>query len=167
MNVEGWGERREERHFFRWFYDEASGKERLDGPERFGGEFFLTERILDTKLNKDWFVAYQRDLVTCWVGATNRTLPHPNFNNIRYIGKAEIDHRVVNHWAERSADGRDVHQIFNRADNGELKRIDREDPRKGTVTFHFHEYDAGVQDPALFVLPDAINKICNNIPSQL
>jgi len=163
--VEGWTERGEDRHFFRWYYDETLGKERLDGPERFLDEWFWSTRIIDVKSQQEWFVAYQESLTACWTGKTNITLPHPNFSRVRYIGKAEIDHRVVDRWIERDATGRDVSQIYDRADNQEIKRIDFANPgRARALSIHFHEFDAGTQDPSLWVLPAEILAICNQRP---
>jgi len=121
---------------------------------------------LDTVLSIQWFVVYQPGLVICNVGKTNRTLPHPNFANARYVGKAEINYRVVDHWVER-AQNRDFSQIYDRNDNKEIVRIDIDDPRIGhAVTFHFNEFDAGSQDPSLWVLPPEIVAICNQIPNM-
>jgi len=161
--VEGWGERRDERHFFRWFYDETAGKERIEGPQRWEGELYWTETILDTKAQKEWFVVHQGSLVTCFVGTNNHSLPHPDFTTAVYRGKAEIGNRIVDHWIERR-ENRDVSSIYDRADTREIVRIDFEDRRRQTVTVHFYEFDAGTQDPSLFDLPAAIKNICNQIP---
>jgi hypothetical protein len=122
--------------------------------------------LIDTKLKKEWFVVAQPGLVECFTGADNHSLPHPDFTMARFVGKAEIDYRVVDHWVQRGADGRDVIQVFDRADNGEIKRIDvdaRVARRDHAVSLHFHEYNAGAQDPSLFVLPPEIVTICNNV----
>jgi len=161
--LEGWGEDRpEERHFFRWFYDQAAGKERLDGIQFHLGERYWTETIIDTITKREYFVVYQGNLVTCYNRPHNRSLPNPNFDNARFIGKAEIDYRVVNHWTERSPEGRDISQIYDRADNGEIVRID-DHRRERVLIVHFHEFDAGTQDSALFVLPDDVKAICNTV----
>jgi len=162
--IEGWGEERRERIFVRWFYDETAGKERLDGTQRFEGELYFTNTILDATTQKEWFVVHQPGLVSCWVGAWNHSLPHPNFDNARFAGKAEIDYRVVNHWIERGPDGRDISQIYDRADNGQIVRIDFEDRRRRALSVHFHEFNAGTQDPSLWDLPAQIKNICNQIP---
>jgi len=163
--VEGWSDRPEDRHYFRWFYDETAKKERIEGPQRHLGEFYWTESILDTALEKQWFVVHQPGLVICYVGKTNRTLPHPNFANIRFIGKTVINYRVADQWTEQR-DNRDFAQIYDREDNGEILRIDVNDPRVGhTVKFHFNEFNAGTQDPSLWVLPADIQAICTDVPN--
>jgi len=164
--VEGWSDVPEERHFLRWFYDEAAKKERVEGPQRHLGELYWTETLLDTTLAKEWFVVHQPGLVICYVGKTNRTLPHPDFTQARFVGKAEINYRVVDHWIERR-ENRDFSQIYDRVDNGEIVRIDIDDPRRDhAVSFHFHEFDAGTQDPSLWVLSPEIIAICNEVPNM-
>jgi len=155
-----------ERHFFRWFWDESVQKERVDGPRQFRGEEYWTMVILDAKAGKEWFVAYQVDLVTCFDGPTNHTLPHPNFQNARYVGKSMIDYEVCDHWIERLPDGRDGVAIFNRASTGEIVRMDFHDHRHGNraVTFKFFEFNVGNQDPSLWKIPKAIESICNSVP---
>jgi hypothetical protein len=159
--VEGWDrERPEERHFFRWFYDQAAGKERLDGIQRHRGELYWTETIVDTVQKREYFVVHQGSLVACYNRPHNRSLPSPNFDRAVFVGKAEIGYRVVNHWVERSPEGRDVHSIYDRVDNGQIVRVDNHREERAVV-FHFHEFDVGTQDSSLFVLPDAIKAICN------
>jgi len=101
----------------------------------------------------------------CFERATNFTIPHPNFNNARYIGKAELEFNVVDHWIERDRDGRDFLQIFNRVDTGYVVRTDLDERRRAhVVRFEFHEWDASPQDPNLFVLPQQILAICSTVP---
>jgi len=164
VEVEGWSERREDRHFFRWFYDEAAKKQRLDGPQRYEGEFYWTETVLDVNLNQQWFVVFQRNLVLCFTGPTNRTLPNPNFAMVRYAGKAEIGHVVVNQWIERR-ENRDFSSIFSRADNGQIRRIDIHHPMR-TAVFEFREFDAGPQNPSLWQIPTEILNICNPVANM-
>eukprot|EP01121_Diplochlamys_sp_Union-15-3_P010289 TRINITY_DN2880_c0_g1_i7.p1 TRINITY_DN2880_c0_g1~~TRINITY_DN2880_c0_g1_i7.p1 ORF type:complete len:198 (-),score=29.12 TRINITY_DN2880_c0_g1_i7:19-612(-) len=166
IHVQGYGERREERHFFRWFYDEAAGKERFEGPHEWRGEFYWSIRILDTVAKKEWFVVFQEGLVECFTGADNHSLPHPHFERAHFVGKAEIDYTLVDHWIERDGEGRELVSIFDRADNGEIKRIDMSalhSRRPHAVTIHFHEIDEGTQDPTLWTLPAEIQSICNNV----
>jgi len=86
-----------------------------------------------------------------------------NFDRARFVGKAEISYRIVNHWVERSPDGRDISQIYSLADaSGKILRVDLDDPgRERAMTFHFHEFDIGSQDASLWVVPPAIKAICN------
>jgi len=161
--IEGWSEDRHERHFLRWFYDEAAGKERLEGPQRFHEEFFWTTTIIDSTAQKEWFVIHQEGLTTCYVGTYNHSLPHPNWDNIRFVGKAEINYRPVNHWIERGPD-RDISQIYSRVDSGQVARIDFEDRRRRALSVEFYEFDAGTQDPSLWDLPSQIKNICNVVP---
>jgi len=163
--VEGWTERREDRHLFRWFYDETLGKERIDGAERFLEEWYWTNRIVDTKAKSEQYVVHQGSLILCFQQQTNQSLPHPNLSNILFAGKAEIDYVVVNLWIERNALGREVARIFSRADNGKIVRIDHSsETRPRAISVHFHEFDAGAQDPSLFQLPSQIIAICNQRP---
>jgi hypothetical protein len=163
--VEGWSERREDNHFFRWFWDEAAGKERIDGPQRFQGEFYWTTLIADTVAKKEALVVRQGSLTSCFVRPYNRSLPNPNFANARFVGKAEIGYRVVDHWVERSPQGNDIAQIYDRSDNYEIVRIDVD--RNGrALTVNFHEIDVGPQSPTLWILPDAILAICNTVPAE-
>jgi len=160
--VHGW-ENREDRHFLRYFYDGTLGMERIDGPRRFLGEEYWTTTILNTKTMREYFIAYQGSLVQCYERASNQSLPHPMFDRARYIGKAEIDYVLVDHWIERDHMGRDHLQIFDRADNGMIKRMDWDDQRRGhAVTFQFHEWDVSAQDPSLFMVNSNILAICNS-----
>jgi len=109
-------------------------------------------------------VIHQEGLTTCYVGTYNHSLPHPNLDNIRYVGKAEIGYRQVNHWIERGPENRDISQIYSRADNGQVVRIDFEDRRRRALAVEFHEFDAGTQDPTLWDLPAPIKNICNVVP---
>jgi len=138
----------------------------MDGNERYLEEFYRSVRIVDTKAKAEQFVIHQGSLILCFFGATNRTLPHPNLSNLVFIGKAEIDYRVVNLWIERDANARDIGRIYSRADNGQVVRIDHSDPLLGrALSIHFHEFDAGTQSPSLFILPPEIISICNERPS--
>jgi len=113
---------------------------------------------------REYFVVYQEDLVECYERATNDTIPHPKFDRARFVGKAEIEHNIVDHWVERSPEGRDHLQIFNRVDNGYVVRTDFDDGRRGhAITFEFHEWNAAPQDPSLFVLPQVILSICTTV----
>jgi len=139
-----------------------NGKERIEGPRRFQGEEYWTVSIADTTAKKEWFVVHQGSLIQCFVRPYNRSLPHPNFDRAVFVGKAEINYRVVNHWVERSPDGRDVAQIYDRADNGAIVRFDNDNAGR-VLTVHFHEINIGTQSPTLWVLPDAVNAICNSV----
>lgn len=65
---------------------------------KFQGTLTYVLVILDTKKQEEHFIAYQRDLVTCEVGKSNHTLPHPNFSNLRFLGQSLIDYEVVDNW---------------------------------------------------------------------
>jgi len=112
---------------------------------------------------KEYFIIHQEELLECYYRTSNATIPKPNFANARYAGKAEVDYVVVDHWIERGPDGRDHLQIYDRVDNGYVVRTDFDDGRGHAVTFKFHEWNAGAQDPNLFVVPANILPICNTI----
>jgi len=156
-------EQRDDRQFLRYFFDQTAGKERIDGPRIFGGEFFWTTTILNTMTKREYFIVHQGSLIQCFERATNMSVPKPNFDRARYIGKAEIETNVVDHWIERTPEGRDHISIFNRVDNGQIVRMDFEDGRRPhATTFEFHEWNAGAQDPNLFTVPSSILAICNS-----
>eukprot|EP01127_Copromyxa_protea_P007026 TRINITY_DN16965_c0_g1_i1.p1 TRINITY_DN16965_c0_g1~~TRINITY_DN16965_c0_g1_i1.p1 ORF type:complete len:205 (-),score=33.99 TRINITY_DN16965_c0_g1_i1:61-675(-) len=167
--VSGWGEGPQGgRHFIRWFYDETLQKERIDGPRDFFGEQYWTTVIVDHKAGKESFIVYQPDLVSCVVGPANHTTPHPDFSKAVFVGKSLIDYQLVNNWVERLPTGGDGLAIFDYESNGEIARIDFHDHRRGNraVSFKFMEFDAGSQDPSLFVIPSAIAEICGTLPHQ-
>jgi hypothetical protein len=139
--------------------------ERFDGLQRHHEEFYWTTTIADTITKKEWFVVNQGNLVECYIRPWNRTLPHPNFDRARFRGKAEINNRVVDHWVEVSPEGREVAQVYDTSDGQEIVRIDIEH-RGRALAVHFHELDVGTQNPSLWVLPDAINAICTNVPAE-
>jgi len=113
---------------------------------------------------REYFVIHQESLILCYERASNGTIPAPKFERARYIGKAEIELGVVDHWIERDERGRDHLQIFDRTDNGHIVRMDWDDERRGhAVTFHFHEWNVAAQDPALFQLPANLLAICNSV----
>jgi len=158
-------ERRETRHFLRYMYDQTQGKERIDGPREWLGEWYWTVTILNTQTKREYFIIYQEDLVECYDRPSNYTIPKPNFDNLRYVGKAEIDLVVADHWMERSPSGRDVLSFFDNANDHYLMRTDFDDERRGhVVIFRFHEWNAHSQDPNLFMVPANILPICNAIP---
>jgi len=160
--IHGW-EHREDRHFVRFFYDSNLGKERIDGPREFLGEMYWTTTILNTATMREYFIIYQGSLVQCYERASNQSIPHPMFDRARYIGKAEIEYVVLDHWIERDHMGRDHLQIFDRADNGMILRMDFDDGRRPhAVTYQFHEWDVGAQDPNLFMVNSNILAICNS-----
>jgi len=161
--VHGW-EMRDDRHFFRYFFDQALGKERIDGPRRDHGEFYMTTTILDTTTKREYFIIHQGGLTECYERASNQTIPKPDFAKTHYVGKASIDGVVMDHWVERTADGRDRLGIFDRATDGYIRRMDFDDERRDhAVTFNFHEWDVGSQDKNLFVVPAEILPICNSV----
>jgi len=161
--VHGW-EHREDRHFIRWMFDSALGKERFDGPREFLGEMYWTSTVLNTMTMREYFIIYQGSLVQCYERASNHTIPHPNFANARFIGKAEIEYNRVDHWIEKDHMGRDHLQIFDLVDNGYVVRMDYDDGRRGhAVTFEFHEWDVASQDASLFMINADILAICNSV----
>jgi len=160
--IYGW-DRREDTHFFRWFYDETASKERFDGPNRFLGEWYFTESIIDTKAHREMTVVHQEDLVMCFNRNSNVSIPHPTFDAARYVGKTEIDYVLCDHWVI-SANGRDVFQIYDDSSSQEILRLDYDDPRRGhAVVFRFYEWDASPQDPSLWVLSPDILAICTPV----
>jgi len=111
---------------------------------------------------REYFIIHQGSLIQCYERASNYSIPHPHFDRARYIGKAEIENNVVDHWIERSPEGRDFLSIFNHA-NGHVARVDHDEGRRPhATTFHFHEWNVGAQDANLFVVPSAILAICNS-----
>jgi len=157
-------ERREDRHMVRWFFDRTAGKERIDGDREFLGERYWTTTILNTNTKREYFIIHQGSLVMCFDRPTNNSIPHPDFGMARYIGKAEYEMNIVDHWIQREGE-RDVSQIYDRTDNQYVLRIDFDDRRRGhVVRFDFHEWDVGAQDPNLFVVPAPIMAICTNVP---
>jgi len=158
-------ERREDRHFLRWFYDRTAGKERIDGAREFLGERYWTTTVLNTNTKREYFVVHQGSLVMCFERASNFTIPHPTFDRARYIGKAELEFNIVDHWIERDMGGRDYLQIYDRVDNHYVIRMDLDETRRAhVVRFEFHEWDAAPQDPNLFNLPQQILALCTTIP---
>jgi len=164
VTIHGWGGEEHRDHFFRWFYDQTQNKDRLSGPQRWLDEWYFSTSIFDHTAKKEWRVYYQEQLFTCFVGPLNTTLPVPNFDAATFIGKAEMDYLIVDHWIERSHDGRVVHQIYDRADNLTPVRLDRAEPMLGRAqTFKFHEWDLAPQDPDVFQLPAAVLANCNTV----
>jgi len=153
-------DRPDDRQFLRWFFDASAGKERFDGPTRFAGEFYFTETVIDTVSHREVSVVYQEDLIICFNRASNVSLPHPNFSTATYVGKAEIDYQIVDHWTI-SANGRTLFEIYDRETDQTLIRVDYNDPRRGhTLTYRFFEWDIGAQDPNLWKVPQDILAIC-------
>jgi len=163
--VKGWGERHQDRGFFRWFYDFNSGNERFDGPVVYKGEFYFATTLVNSKTQAETFIVYQDDMVECWTNKTSGLeLPHPNFARATFAGKALVDYQLCNHWIERHPDGTVSNEIFSLNSNGEVKRIDHHSRRRArSVSFTFMEFDAGTQDPELWVVPDAIKAVCTPI----
>jgi hypothetical protein len=101
VNVRGWGGHHphQEHGFFRWFYDSKAGKERFDGPASYKGEFYFTSTYIDVAGKVETWIVYQDSMVECWTNASNAlSLPHPNWNNVQFIGKALVDYETCNHW---------------------------------------------------------------------
>jgi len=159
-------ERREDRHMVRWFFDRTAGKERIDGDREFLGERYWTTTILNTMTKREYFIVHQGSLVMCFDRPTNTSIPTPDFANARYIGKAELEMNIVDHWIQRDPNEmRDIIQIYDRSDNQMVLRVDFDDRRRGHVArFEYHEWDVGMQDPNLFVIPAPIMAICTAIP---
>jgi len=128
------------------------------------GEMFFTTTIHNTATKREYFIVHQGSLIECYERASNGSIPHPMFDRARYIGKAVIENNVVDHWIERSPEGRDHLQIFDHVSTGHVVRFDFDDERRDhAVTFHFHEWNVAAQDPNLFVVPSAILAICNSV----
>jgi len=165
VRVVGWDHLHTRDHFFRWFYDAAENKDRIDGLGYFQDELYFAARIFDHAKDRRYEVYYQQETVVCFTRPINGSLPKPTFDDARYIGKAIDDYVPVYHWIETSRDSRFTFQYYDTQDTRKPLRMYFADNRdRRAVTFYFHEFDTCNQDPNIFVIPAEILAQCNAIP---
>jgi len=93
----------------------------------------------------------------------NTTLPIPNFKGAIYAGQGVINYQPVYHWILNQGNGF-IMQYFDDQVYRQPVRMDFDDASKQMAdTLLLMEFDAGVQDPSLFVLPEQITATCNGM----
>jgi hypothetical protein len=151
--------------FFRWFYDQAANKDRLDGVVEWKGEEYFAEVIFDHRTQTQTNVFYDQDTVTCFEHAINRTLPKPTFNDFDYVGLSLINYAPNLVWNDRLK-GRPIFLTYYEAQQGRVptKFVVHDVQRFFVEEWNFFEFDANKrQDPTLFELPPAIKSICSKV----
>jgi len=149
--------------FFRWFYDASKNMDRVDGLGMWQSELVFTERIFDHAKKQEINVFYQTETVSCYIGPLNHTLPKPNFDRAKYIGKSIHDYTPCYHWLEEDPEQRFSLQYFDTQDTRKPVRMDFSDnERHRAMTFIFHEFDSCPQDKNLFTIPAEIQAQCNS-----
>ena len=164
-----------EPHFFRWYWAEHAGKERLDGIVRWEGERGYAERIIDTHKGEMTSVYYHRGYAACYIHPINFTLPHPNFNDWRYAGQALVNYEPVHHWTHRvehAHGGHDDMQFYDLDDSPRTPvRFDfhgrDEHGRMHTAVWEWHEFDGRPVSADVFTIPPAIEAVCNRVNATL
>jgi len=154
-----------ERHpgFFRWFWDKAQNKDRIDGIVEWKNEMYLAETIFDHAAGKEYRVYYQGGLVNCFDRPINSTLPKPDFSKFNYVGKAIVNYEPAYQWFFDDKLRGVAVALFDRQDNREILRIDVDDrTRRRSESFIFLEYQVGAQAPEIFQIEKIILDQCND-----
>eukprot|EP01119_Soliformovum_irregulare_P010964 TRINITY_DN270_c0_g1_i3.p1 TRINITY_DN270_c0_g1~~TRINITY_DN270_c0_g1_i3.p1 ORF type:complete len:209 (+),score=63.12 TRINITY_DN270_c0_g1_i3:131-757(+) len=166
LDVQNWNthERIRNRHgFYRWFYSSARNMDRIDGLVDFGGELVVSNQFFDHAAKKHYAVFYQADLATCFIVHLNRTLPHPNFDNVRYAGKAVFDYETVNHWFAENRERTHTINYYDTEAERLPARMDWHDAQRGeTAIIKFREFDEGTQGEHIFTIPEEVLRSCND-----
>jgi len=125
--------------------------------------WYLLNESLTTPKSKRLTFFYQTETVSCYIGPLNHTLPKPNFDRAKYIGKSIHDYTPCYHWLEEDPEQRFSLQYFDTQDTRKPVRMDFSDnERHRAMTFIFHEFDSCPQDKNLFTIPAEIQAQCNS-----
>jgi len=147
--------------FFRWFWDEAQNKDRIDGLVTFQGERYFAEIIFDHPNGREYNIFYQGGLVVCLMNKINTTIPKPNFDNMEFIGKAIVGFEAANHWFVEDRAKGFTFQIYDSQATRRVLRFDIDDGRRHRAeSWTFFEFDEGPQSKELFEIPSAIKSQC-------
>lgn len=119
--------------------------------------FFLLKFVFHSRYN----VFYQRDTVSCFSRPLNNPLPKPDFTNWTYVGESLIDYVPVYHWIYRR--GRDFFQFFDSVSSRVPVRFDAEIDRRPAIQIIYAEFDSAPQNPAIYVIPQAILSVCQSV----
>jgi len=148
--------------FGRWFYSQSVNKDRFDGMAEWNGERYFAERIFDATSGFEYDIFYQDNYAACVYRKINGSLPHPNLQAFNYVGKALVGYTPVYVWTFNDTAQRVLLRYEDTEDERAPRRFDVDIERfHQATTIEFFEFDAGPQDPELFVIPPEILQNCN------
>eukprot|EP01113_Clastostelium_recurvatum_P018998 TRINITY_DN223_c0_g1_i1.p1 TRINITY_DN223_c0_g1~~TRINITY_DN223_c0_g1_i1.p1 ORF type:complete len:230 (-),score=72.23 TRINITY_DN223_c0_g1_i1:91-741(-) len=149
-------------HFDRLFWDSNLKCERRDGSRSFGPNQrpVRFESIVNFNERIDYEVFFERDQVQCHARPAYGNFTQPDFNQFTYVGRALIGQVVTNFWANQNKTRGTFFSYWEDAVSREPVRMDLLDKENRETRLTFMEFDAAPQDPALFILPDAIKATC-------
>jgi len=153
-------------HFFRWFYDFRANKDRFDGVVRWHDEPWFTEVIYDHSKKVEYAIFREPATIVCITNTLNRTIPRPNFQNVVYFGTAIVNYVPAYVWYENDTARRISFFVYDDQVTRRVLRMDVDDrDRHVSESWTFLEFDAGPQDPNLFVVPANILAQCTAPPT--
>jgi len=150
----------------RWFYASVQNCERFDTQVESQGQFFTITFIKDYDEETQWEIIYSNSGVTCYSAVLNGTLGAPNFSAFQYAGIALVNFVTSYHWQYSNASIADVADYYDSEGSREPVQLSSINNDGNRDILNFYEFDAGAQDPNLFIVPDPIKKICNPVSSR-
>jgi len=152
--------------FFRWFYDFSQQKDRGDGLVQFRDEEWWSTILYDHSSKIEYNVFQQPQVAVCFTNALNRSLPHPTFANVQYLGNGIINYVPVYHWFERDQARGITFQVWDTQDSRRnIVRLDFDDERNHrSGSWTFFEFDRTPNNPAIYVIPAEILAQCTAAP---
>jgi len=155
--------------FFRWFYDFSQQKDRGDGLLRWRDEEWFSSIIYDHVTKTEYNLFFQPNLAVCLTNALNRSIPHPTFANVQFLGKGIINYVPVNHWFERDQQRGITFQVWDTQDaRRDIVRLDWDDERNHRAgSWTFFEFDRTPNNPDVYKVPAEILAQCTAVPEDL
>jgi len=123
---------------------------------------YFAEIVADYQAKNEYLIFYQDDVVTCIERTLNHTMIKPDFAHMRYMGISMVGFEKCNHWVHEERRHGSFFQLWDRVSDREIMRADfvRYDT-DDQESWTFWEMDVAAQDPDVFVIPDALQAVCN------
>jgi len=148
--------------FGRWFYSVPLNKERFDSLQTFQGQQYFHSQIIDHETEFYYSVYYQINSEFCFFLPLNGSIIKPKLSVFNYTGTATIQFVPAFVWFfNDKAAGMSYTYWDDQATREPLQITAFNSKTRTTVTSTFDEFDAGAQDPSLYILPEEIIATCN------
>jgi len=154
--------------FVRWFFDYVNQRERTDGLDDYRGSQYLSVVIRrGGSTGVEYRVLTHAGEVSCFTRPLSSTPVNlPDFSTYTFLGGTRIDGFLTNHWGLVNKTSGQIFNYFENAVTREPVEFDIVDPTNVEFTYKFWEFDAGPQDPNLFVVNPLVLPLCGPIPSD-
>jgi len=153
--------------FVRWFNDVGQNAARIDGLRYFGPNVppVWVQQYINGAQKLEYVVIFGQNDVNCFTVPLRGPIISPSFAGFFYQGQVLVgpSGRVLNRWGERNSTANTFQQYLEDATSREPFRLSYFYEIGSQVeeeVWEFLEFDAGAQDPSLFVIPGPIKQIC-------